>query len=375
MLKIVHFGKYYFPDPGGIESVTQSLACGAVAAGHNVSVICFKKSIEKNEEIINGVNILRAPIAWLFSSQPLGIRYLYLCLRAAKTADVIHLHAPNILAALCAILIGPKSKLIVHWHSDVINKGILEKLVRPLEHAALKKSDCVIVASPPYAKFSIALAKYYAKVIVVPYGVKSSIASAPNFKLDKVILEKITGKEIILSVGRLVDYKGFEVLIRSAKYLPESSIVVIVGDGPLRTYLQQEIDKGQLSDRVILVGHLSEESLRYLFAHATLYCLPSKSRAEAFGVVLIEAMSYGLPIVASNILGSGAPWINEHGVTGLNVPVGDSEALAIGIKQILNSSELQKKFSLGANRRFLSEFTEEIFLHKVMTLYEELALN
>jgi hypothetical protein len=72
MTNIIHLGKYYFPDTGGIESVTSSLAKGATQAGHKVTVVCFKKSSENNIERIEGVRVLRAPISRLIASQPLS---------------------------------------------------------------------------------------------------------------------------------------------------------------------------------------------------------------------------------------------------------------------------------------------------------------
>lgn len=147
MANVTHFGKYYFPDAGGIESVTISLARGAAAHGHTVSVVCFKKTPAESQEVIDGVRVLRAPIGKMIASQPLGIKYFLLCLTAAKNSDVVHLHAPNMLGALCALFISKKPRLLVHWHSDVINKGLLGKILRPLESALLRRADCIVATS------------------------------------------------------------------------------------------------------------------------------------------------------------------------------------------------------------------------------------
>ncbi|MDH3375782.1 MAG: glycosyltransferase [Gammaproteobacteria bacterium] len=375
MTRIVHFGKYYFPDAGGIESVTLSLARGSVASGHVVTVVCFEKTPANSNEVLDGVRVIRAPMAKLIASQPLGLKYLSVCLQEAKCADVIHLHAPNMLGALCALLAGRKPRLLVHWHSDVINKGLLKKLLRPLETALLRRANSIVATSQVYADASETLTPFREKVAVVPIGVPdakhrsddtSDAALAPELEV------KIAGRKIVLAVGRLVPYKGFDVLIEAAKDLRDDAVVVIVGGGPLHDELRAAIDAAGLSSRVHLTGRMKDEPLHALFSKAALYCLPSTYRAEAFGVVLLEAMAYGLPIVATEIPGSGVPWVNQHGTSGLNVPVGDAKALALACNQILDSDEQRARLSRGARARFMSEFTEEISVKRMMATYDRL---
>lgn len=372
MANIVHFGKYYFPDAGGIESVTISLARGAVASGHVVTVVCFEKTPAMSQEIIDGVRVIRTPIRKLVASQPLGFKYFLQCLAAAKSADVVHLHAPNMLGALCSLLIPKKTRLLVHWHSDVINKGGLGKVLRPLESALLHRADCLVATSQVYADASETLAPFRKKITVVPIGAPDAKHSGADSQLPALVEERIKRKKIILAVGRLVPYKGFSVLIDAAKHLTADAVVVIVGSGPLQQDLHHAVEVTGVRDRIVLAGRLSDAALHALFERATLYCLPSTYRAEAFGVVLLEAMSYGLPIVATDISGSGVPWVNQHGTSGLNVEVGNPIALADACNQILASSELRSKLSQGARQRFVSEFTEEGSVKRMMITYERL---
>jgi glycosyltransferase involved in cell wall biosynthesis len=371
MANIVHFGKYYFPDAGGIESVTASLARGAVLAGHTVTVVCFKKNSAKRKETIDGVSVIRVP-AKLIASQPLGFKYFLQCLSSAKKSDVIHLHAPNMLGALCALFIPAKVGLLVHWHSDVINKGLLGQLLRPLEFALLRRANSVVVTSQVYADASETLASFREKITVVPIGVPDAKYEVDDFQLPPDLAAEIDNRKIVLAVGRLVPYKGFNVLIQAAQQLPKDSVVVIVGGGPLQQELQQAIKSAGVRDRVVLAGRLSDAALHALFERAILYCLPSTYRAEAFGVVLLEAMAYGLPIVASDIPGSGVPWVNQHGLSGLNVPVEDSKALADACNQILTSEVLRRKFSQGARQRYLAEFTEVTSIKRMLLAYDRL---
>ena len=375
MVKIVHFGKFYLPDSGGIESVTVSLAKGSVNAGYHVTVVCFKKSLSLPNQVIDGVNVVRVPIAKLVASQPLSLKYFTSCLSAARDADVVHLHAPNMLGALCSFFIKRKTRLLVHWHSDVVNKGLLGKFVRPLERALLRRADCIVATSQVYADASEPLASFQGKIAVVPIGVPDTKQDGEEKTLPSHIEQSIQGKKIILSVGRLVPYKGFDVLIDAANDLVADAIVVIVGGGPLLDQLRDRIASANALQRVVLAGRLSDEDLHLLFRRASLYCLPSTYRAEAFGVVLLEAMAHGLPIVATEIPGSGVPWVNKHGVSGLNVPVNNAHALAAACNQILESSDLRKLLANGARQRFLSEFTEEVSIKRMLSIYERLATD
>ena len=382
MVKIVHFGKYYFPETGGIESVTASLARGAVHKGYQASVVCFDRHAGNETVVLDGVEVIRVPIGKMVASQPLGFAYFTKCIQQAKHADVIHLHAPNMLGALASLFIGKRPRLLVHWHSDVVNKGLLGKLTRPLETALLRRADTIIATSEVYAEASDALRPYRKKIQVVPIGVPdvNSAAHPPSGsatadQLPPALQRVLQGKKLILSVGRLVPYKGFDVLIRAARHLADDALVVIVGGGPLKDELQARIDAAGVADRVVLAGRLSDAALQALFSSAQLYCMPSTYRAEAFGVVLLEAMAYGVPIVATEIPGSAVPWVNAHGVSGVNVPVNDPEALAAACNDILASAEKHATFAQGARQRFVSEFTEEESVRKMMSAYERLIAN
>jgi glycosyltransferase involved in cell wall biosynthesis len=375
MVKIVHLGKYYYPDAGGIESVTLSLAKGAAAVGHNVTVVCFKKSEANGVEFINGVRVIRIPIWKLFASQPLSWGYFLCCLRESYRADIVHLHVPNMLAALCGILISKKIKLLVHWHSDVIGKGLPGYLFKSLEFLLLKRANVVIATSRVYADASVSLRRFYSKVSVVPIGVEDP-SGLPGIQpelldLPDDLVIKAASKKIILAVGRLVPYKGFNVLIDATHYLADDAVVFIVGVGPLRQALETAIAEAKLSNRIYLVGRQSDQTLRALFNAATLFCLPSILRSEAFGVVLLEAMACGLPIVAADIPGSGVPWVNEDGNSGINVAVGDPLALANACNLILNSTALRLRYSVGARERFLSMFTEDASVSSILEIYSK----
>ena len=176
---------------------------------------------------------------------------------------------------------------------------------------------------------------------------------------------------VFLGVRR--PYKGFDVLVAAARFLPAACRVVIVGGGERRAELEAQVRQHQVADRVVLAGRLGDDALRALFQSAAIFCLPSVSRAEAFGVVLLEAMAHGLPIVASDIAGSGVPWVSQHDVTGLNVPIGDAQALAAALSQLLADPARRDRMGRESRRRFEAEFTAALASRRMLDLYGSLA--
>lgn len=371
MTKIVHLGKYYPPDMGGTEIVTQSLAQAASENGYDVNVICFDQS-GTGGRIDGKVNVKRFPILKMIKSQPISIRYFIAAIREGRRADIIHLHSPNFVAALASMFVGRKCKLLVHWHMDVVNKGLLGRMIVPLEKMMLTRADVIVTTSQRYADCSTSLKPFATKLRVVPLGVSAPKFNQNHFDLSPRLSSFIAGRKFVLSVGRLSAYKGYSVLVEAANYLPEDVAIIIAGSGGLMYELNSLIDLHKLGNKVLLAGRVSPEDLSALYQNAALFCLPSILRSEAFGVVLLEAMTYGLPIVATNIEGSGVSWVNAHEVSGLNVTPGNALELAAACARILNDEGLRSSYSQGSKSRFQSNFTEDIFHKASLDVYRDI---
>jgi glycosyltransferase involved in cell wall biosynthesis len=373
MPKITHLGKFYHPDSGGIEGVTRTLAEGAIASGYDVDVVCFSKSGHYQPiEEIGGVRVLRASTLSTIKSQPISITYLRNAIYCGSTSDIVHIHLPNMLAAFASLLIEP-SKLVIHWHSDVVGKGILGLLFKKLENISLKRAKRIIATTEIYAKSSKELRDYLEKVTVIPLGCKDFGAQwiqrgeiSPSEEIDDFVKDH----NLILSVGRLVPYKGFDVLIEAAQYLDANIVVAIIGSGPLFDELQKKIDSLGLARLVKLFGRQGDAELLEFYKRAQIFCLPSIDRSEAFGLVLPEAMSFGLPIIATKISGSGVPWVNQHGITGLNVEVKNPHSIANACNQIIRSKQERYAYSQGSRIRYLTEFKEELEIQRTLALYK-----
>lgn len=373
MKHIVHWGKYFPPDRGGIESVTYDLATGAACEGYRVDVVCFG-SVDKTttETIDAAVKVIRTPIRIFKFSQPIGLAYLFWSVRLGRGADIVHLHAPNMMAALATLFLGTKPRLVVHWHSDVVSKGIVGRILRPLEAAMLRRADVVIATSLAYAKGSRQLGNAMNKVVVLPIGIPDVGRKSDVDSLPSTISHHVAGRKIVLTVGRLVPYKGLEVLIEAANFIDVDAVVIIVGDGPLMGTLKSQIAQNNLQGRVLLAGRLEDSELASLFRHAAVFCLASTQRSEAFGVVLLEAMAHGLPVVATNIPGSGVSWVNEDGVSGVNVEVRNARALAEACNSLISNGELRRILALGARKRYEDFFTHEKAASKLMGIYKSM---
>jgi len=354
--------------------VTSSLVCGTASAGHEVEVICF--DIGRKQRVVRekGVDVRRFHPLFTVSSQPLSARYFFACIRAGRRSNLIHVHAPNLLAMAACLLLTKKTKVVIHWHSDILDKGLFGRLIRPIERLALRRASQVIATSEPYSKGSTALARFKEKVTVVPLGIPSAGLDEPTASpvLPAEVGDFARGRQIILAVGRLVSYKGFDVLISAVKNIHADAAAVIVGEGPEYSRLSALIAESALQERVLLLGSADEQTLLELQQAASVFCLPSTTRQEAFGVAIIEAMRAGLPVVASDIKGSGVPWVNDHGKTGFNAPPNDTEALAKAIDDVLSDASFREQLAEGARRRFREHFTEERMIRQTLALYSEI---
>ena len=253
--------------------------------------------------------------------------------RQAPGYQIIHVHLPDPLTSLALWYHKPHAKIVVHWHSDVVNQRRALKLYEPLQTWLLGRADAIVATSAAYAASSPWLREVQHKVHVIPIGIRDLTPADPGV-LQRTRAEN-AGRRIVFSLGRMTRYKAFDILIKAAHRLPEDVRVVVGGSGELLEEHRRAVTAAGLDARVRFVGSLSSEEIRAYYQTATLFCLPSAVRAEAFGVVLLEAMAAGLPVVAVDIDGSGDPWVNQHGVTGLNVPAGDAEALGAALNTLL----------------------------------------
>ncbi len=371
-MKVLHLGKYYPPHFGGIERVNYDLVESINQQGICADVLCFNdSSISLYEE--GKYKIYRAANLFTLRSTPFSISLLKILRQIHQNYDIIHLHLPNPMGAIALQLVNFKGKIVIHWHSDIIRQRTLKKFYAPFQKALLKRADQIIVTSPPYLEGSEDLRDFKNKCVIIPIGINTP--DLPDESLLSDLRKTYSDKKIVFSLGRLIYYKGFNYLIDAAKELPDNYLVLIGGTGELHDELLEQIKLNRLESHVILLGNISANEIATYFELCDLHCLPSCERSEAFGIVQIEAMSFGKPIVSTSIPFSGVSWINEHCSTGLIVPSRNSNALAEAIQTILSDRETCERYGSNARKRFNAEFSVEKMCQRTIDLYKSLLIT
>lgn len=360
-MKILHLSKNYFPKRGGIESVTKSIAEDFCRQGYDVTVVCNGDYNKK--EVIEGVNVIRCKEFLNVAGQPLSFLYIIKAICLLNKYDVIHVHSPNFIALVIA-LFAYKKKVIIHWHSDVIGKGLISRILVPVEKLALWKASKIVVTSPNYLSSSKPLIPYKHKCEIIPIGINLE---------DAKFIKRGSNNKTILCVGRLVEYKGFEYLIKALIFVDPEICLKIIGDGPRLSFLQKLVKEMGLDDRVCFVGHVDDRSLRSMMLSASVFCLPSINRAEAFGVVLLEAMTASLPLITYDIPGSGVSFVNEHGVSGIQCNLKSVSDLAEAINSLHSDDRLYARCNVGSWKRVLDNFDQKKCIYQFKSLYNAFA--
>jgi len=361
-LKVLHIGKFYPPHFGGFETHLQEL-CDELLRHVDVSVIVANDSRETSRCVMDGVPVTRVRSLGTLASSPICLE-MSAAIRASA-ADIIHLHHPNPMAFAAYLLSGHSGRLVVTFHSDIVRQKWLARVFDPLFRLVLQRSSAIIVSSSPLAASSAALATFAERCCVIPYG----IAAEKFEQVDPAAVAEIReryGPNIVLAVGRLVYYKGFEYLIRAMTQV--QGRLLLIGEGPLRSSLEREARPSGLQDRVVFLG--SVPSVGVYYHAADVFVLPSIVRSEAFGIVQLEAMACGKPVV-NTILNSGVPFVSLHGVTGISVPPADPSALAQAISLLLGNRALTAQYGAAAKRRVLEEFSLELMVSRTVCLYRE----
>lgn len=345
-MKILQIGKFYPPYfYGGIETVSCALH-EELSKQSDIEVDflgflpkSYKTDIKVDEHIYlckTDLDVFSAQISSSFCKKYRSIKNNY---------DIIIVNTPHPIANIVMWLFPPKKKvkIILYWHSDIVKQKKLLVFYRPFQNWFIKRATAVIASTKIHTSESDCKKLFNKKKYVydIPYILRYE-TKPMDYKLSP------EGKKIIFSCGRLIYYKGFDVLIEAAKYISDNAIIHISGTGPLKEILQQKIDENLLNDKVKLLGRLSDEELEKEYSNCYLYCFPSVERGEMTGMVQFEALSYGKPIVSYNIPRSGAPTFNIEGVTGFKVPVYDEKALADKINILINDSELYERLCKGA---------------------------
>ncbi|MDZ7781799.1 MAG: glycosyltransferase [Halioglobus sp.] len=379
-IRVLHLGKYFPPTVGGMETYLHDLCLAQSRAGIRCSVLVHEGQLGvrgANERLPAGTGellVVRAAVWARLVFTPLSPALPFLLGRMLREEqpDILHLHLPNP-SAVWALFSRRARRLpwVIHWQSDVVASRhslglrLFYRLYRPVERALLQRAARVIATSPPYLQSSAPLTPFREKCRVVPLGLEP--LEAPG--ADQV--NTAEGPLRVLAVGRLTYYKGFDYLVRAVASVPGVALH-LVGTGDQDARLRRLTRDSGAAERIYFHGHLDDAQLAAQYAACNCLCLPSIERTEAFGLVLLEAMSLGRATVATCIEGSGTGWVVVDGETGLLAPPADAEALAGCLRQLQENRDLRQRLGDNGRDRFHRFFHIDRSAEGVFAIYDEI---
>jgi glycosyltransferase involved in cell wall biosynthesis len=363
-LQVLHVYKDVFPPiVGGVEKQIEALREGMAPEVVSNTIVCARAPRTEVVRVRNGIEVRVAEFGPRLLSAPVAPM---LPMWVARTAgDLIHVHMPNPPGEVAAILGRKGRPIVASYHADIDRQARFARGYRMLVDACLGRSSAIIAGSRRLVETSPFLRRHASKVSVIGHAVDveryRSEAVPPELR---AAIRRRYGEPLVISVGRLVYYKGYEHLIDAARTLDAS--LVIVGDGPERERLAE---LARDVPNVHLAGLLDEADLVAHLAAADCFALSSTSPAESFGIAVAEAQAMGLPAVVTDT-GSGTVEAVEDGVTGTVVPPADPAALREALAALCRDEDLRRSMGAAARTRAISRHALEDRAREVRELYE-----
>ena len=369
-MKVLQVGRFYPLPIGGVEQVIRNIYEGLNAIDVRCDVLSYSNALRSSAQRTSTGTIYRSASIGCIRSTWLAPLLPWHLKRIAANYDVIHVHHPDPMSAATLFAVRPKAKLVVHWHCDIVRQKIGRVLITPLVRWLLKRADAIVTTTPAY-KRTRSLLNWYDKVHIIPVGIDDNFSAADQQRVQ-AIRSAYPDHFIVLAIGRLIYYKGFEYLIKAAQHTDDKVVILIGGDGKDKRRLEKLIIKLKLQYKVKLLGYIDHRDLVHYYRACDLFCLSSVAKSEAFGIVQLEAMKYAKAIVSTVIPGSGVDWVNADQISGISVKAGDAKALAQAINVLQHQPALRKRMEQRGRLRFEDMFTREKMCNKLKQLYDSL---
>ncbi len=369
--RILQVNKFWGADRGGVEAVLDAYADGLASLGYPVEVLACRPWADpiRNLSPVSsppriGLWELPAPVV---ASMPCHPGFPARMRQLMESAGLVHFHIPFPLAEAAALTMPKRAPWVATFHAEVTrHPAWMRQIYRSVLQRFLGRLDRVIVSSPNMATIPV-LQPHASRIAVIPFGCDVSQLQSPP-ALPDGLLPRRDGRPVVLFAGRLVAYKGVDVLLRALPGLEVNTW--ILGDGPERPRLERLARRLGLNGRVQFLGYRPRDQLRAAMHRASLLAFPSVSRAEAFGVVQIEAMASGLPVI-NTFLPTGVNFVCPHGVAGWTVPPGDPAALCAAIHALLQDHTLRQHFAREARLRAARFFDLRLQTRRLHELYQD----
>jgi rhamnosyl/mannosyltransferase len=366
-----------------MESHLRTLARAQGELGAEVRVLCVNHRDHRGRDVTwqaftptETVEEWDGPVRVTRVGRRASLVRLELCLElprlisaAQRWADVLHMQVPNPTMLLPLAAVRPRVPLVITYQSDVILQKRLALLVRPFERLVFGRAAAILPNSPAYPEGSELLQAYKDRWTVFPLGIDLApyLEPGPEALAATQRLREVHGWPLWLAVGRLVYYKGLHNAIEALRHVPGE--LMVVGEGPLGPELRALAARVGVEDRVTWVRHLTAEELVGAYHAATALWFPSNARSEAYGLVQVEAMASGCPVINTAVPHSGVAWVSRHEETGLTVPMNDPAALAAAANRLLRETGLRERLSAGARDRACREFDASLMARRSMEVY------
>lgn len=382
-MKIAIITSTFPPYPGGIGNVAASNAKELAKLGHEVTV--FTPLYKPVKEEVTEVTIKRVPPLFKYGNAAFVPALSWML----KGFDIIHIHYPFFGGAETVWLYKRKfkkrgAKIILHYHMDVVGEGIFKLIFKFHKIFILPKivkmSDKVIFTSMDYGQHSDLakrLKKKPEKFVEVSNGVDSK-SFQPKDK-DQTLLTKHeikTNEKIVLFVGGLDKahyFKGVPYLIEAMSRLRQSSYewkLIIVGEGELKKDYINLVNQFKMHFKTIFTGYVPNDDLPKYYNLADVVVLPSIDKSEAFGLTLVEAMSCGKPVIATDL--AGVRSVVTDGMDGFLVKPKDINDLSAKINYFLTNPDSIFEFGRAGRRKVKAKYDWGIIGDKLNELYKNL---
>ena len=374
MKKILHISKYYYPFFGGTEQIARDVVL-ALKGEYEQKVIAFNDGKDDRTDTVDGIEVIKCGCFAKIAAQSLSTSYgkhLHQVMKDFQP-DIVVFHYPNpfVAALLLRELKTTKAKLVVYWHLDIIRQKYLRVLFASQNRRLLECAVKVIATSPNYIEGSQWLQSVKEKCVVVPNCINVERMSVTDDiqKRAEEIRTKNSGKTICVAVGRHTEYKGFTYLIQASKLLDGRFLIYITGTGELTEKLHEEANDDK---KVVFTGRIDDMELKALIFASDIFCFPSITKNEAFGLALAEGMYYGKPAVTFTIPGSGVNYVSINGETGIEVENRNVKKYAEAMKKLADDAELREKYGDAGRKRVEENFLSTQFCENARRMFSRL---
>ena len=356
-IRVLQVNKAFNPHIGGVEQVVKDIVENLSDKYSSTVLVCSPPHGKYSEEALNSTKIIRCSTLFTFRSLPVSFRFFREFFKQIKTHDIVHLHEPFPLGSVVAWTLK-KNPLVVTWHSNIVRQNFLKWLVLPFQYLVLKRADMIIVTSGIMGKKSF-VRKFKNKTQVIPLSIK-----------DEYVKKEINVNEnYFLFVGRFVYYKGILDLMEAMKSVEIP--LKLIGSGPLWKTVENHVKVQHLDHVELIKGPVSDEVLRDYFLKCSAFVFPSNAKSEAFGLVQLEAMAAGKPVINTR-LKTGVPEVSVDGETGITVNPNAPHELAEAMRKLHENPELRQRLGQNARERVKQHFVHSVTIPKIETIYQNL---